>query len=937
MASPKKNRYDAIMPLLYAVKRVFRSWKLFLAILIGITLASAFFAGIDIKASVTAKQALEQQLQNVYVDMQASMYNLNVAEALAVCNKTLEVGGVVDAEVVCRSYVSIEIFSENGSIEDYYVSIVGIQNQSQVYDGWINKPQEEIGENETYIPQDTFLASKVEVNDVILVNFSSRYGEKTFTSLNLTVKGFANLDNKAYAIGSGYQQWIMPFPVVVEPPKGGVDFLLISFEKTMKKILEAMESGGASQSVEKSLLIYLNREVLINPWDVGTSVNNVAVIKNSIETKIATDLEEYLSIQNNLDMPLRIFQFISLALRFAFTIVSLPIFFMAWYMGTTVSDVSFNLRRREVGLLLTKGFSRGQISRIFLMETFLIGIIGGLIGVFLGFILNPLFTQFSQEAFFNLNLISPFTVAFTVAFGIIMAFLSTFNSAKKASQLPTVDALREYLPTEAEKPFRRRWPLVALILGTYKIGVFISGVDMSLMLSRIMFASGNFILILLIGIFMFIDAILNYIGPLLFFWGFTKMFIQGSLEFQKLTVKAAKFLGELGVVATKNVRRNPTRSAAIAFLIALIVGYSVQVNGQLASEHDFAVRQVYYSVGADIAVNVANASSAPEVLETIMANVSDYVQNTTIEYYFSASLMPSGTWMTMKAVEPDSWLKTAYYEGEWFSGTDVTTAFSNLASDNYTIILERSIADSANIKVGQDISLRFGTVTKTLRVVGFFGPQAAETQQFMNRYWSFVPCGLYKEISVYADASAEILLKLKGGADGKTVANIIRDIEGASYVESFAEEWEKSQTNIIAVGVLDVQRLGIVFAVLAASVGTTLVSAVSMKERSREAAIMSVRGLSYKQLVMLFLTENLALVTFSVLLGIFVGFAVVYGTISSSNAMISDLIRRRLVFPLDSTLMLVFCLTLIFAATILPILIMSRKYVTKLERMVRLR
>ncbi|MGB9714728.1 MAG: hypothetical protein ACPLZC_07130 [Candidatus Bathyarchaeales archaeon] len=53
--------------------------------------------------------------------------------------------------------------------------------------------------------------------------------------------------------------------------------------------------------------------------------------------------------------------------------------------------------------------------------------------------------------------------------------------------------------------------------------------------------------------------------------------------------------------------------------------------------------------------------------------------------------------------------------------------------------------------------------------------------------------------------------------------------------------------------------------------------------------------------------------------------------------MISDLIRRRLVFPLDSTLMLVFCLTLIFAATILPILIMSRKYVTKLERMVRLR
>jgi len=929
------------MPILYAVKRVFRSWRLFLAILIGITLASAFFAGIDIKASVTAKQTLDQQLRNVYVDMQASVNNLNMTEMLAVRDKVLEVERVTDAEIVCRSFVSIENPGENDFAEDY-VSMVAIQNNSQVYDGWLNKPQEEIGENETYVPEGTLLASEVEVNDFILVNFSSRYGEQVSVTLNLTVKGFANLNDKAYAIASGYQQWITPFTPTVEPPKGEVGFLLISFEKTMKKILEIMESEGASQSVDKSLLIYVNREALINPWDVGASINNVAVIKSDMETKIAADLGKYISIQNNLEAPLFVFQITSIVLRFAFTMVSLPIFFMAWYMGTTVSDVSFNLRRREVGLLLTKGFSRGQILRIFLIEALLVGFAGGLIGVFLGFILNPLFTQFSPETYFNLNLISPFTVAFTVAFGMIMAILSTFNSAKRASQLSTVDALREYLPTEAEKPFKRRWPMVALILGTYKIGVFISGVNMNLMLSRVMFASGNFILILLIGIFMFVDAILNYIGPLLFFWGFTKMFIQGSLEFQKLTVRAAKFLGELGVLATKNVRRNPARSAAVAFLIALIVGYSVQVNGQLASEHDYAVRQVYYSVGADIAINVANVSSAPEIMEAIMANVSDYVQDATIEYSFSASLMPSGTWMTVKAVEPDSWLKTAYYESEWFSGADVVTAFTNLASDNYTIILERSIADSANIKVGENISLNFGAVTKRLRVVGFFGPQAAESQlpiyqQFVNRYWSFVSDGLYKEISSHVGASAKMLLKLKGGVDGKTVANIVRDIEGVSYVASFAEEWEKSQTNIISMGVLDVQRLGIIFAVLAASVGTALVSAVSMRERGREATIMSVRGLSYKQLVMMFLTENLALVTFSVLLGIFVGLAVVYGNISSSNAMVSDLIKRRLVFPLDSTLMIVYCLILIFSATILPILLMSRKYVTKLERMVRLR
>jgi ABC-type lipoprotein release transport system permease subunit len=525
-----------------------------------------------------------------------------------------------------------------------------------------------------------------------------------------------------------------------------------------------------------------------------------------------------------------------------------------------------------------------------------------------------------------------------------MAFLSTFSSSKKASQLPTVDALREYLPLEAEKPYRKRWVWIALILGTYKIAVFLSGINMSVALSRIMFSGASFILVLLIGVFLFVDAILNFIGPLLFFWGFTKLFIQMSLEFQQLTTRAAKFLGDLGALATKNVRRNPARSAAIAFLIALIVGYSVQVNGQLASEQDYAVRQIYYQVGADVAVNVA-PNESQQVLDAIVANVSSYVQNATIEYTFSTWSTAGSVYMTLKAVEPNSWLKTAYYESGWFSGKDVTTAFGNLASSNSVIVLQRSVAEKYNLAVGEYISLNFGSIARNLKIVGFFGPSSTESQSpimqeyFSYSYWSYVPQGLYEEISAYVSPSAKILLKLSGGVDGKLIAESIRNIGNLNIysVDSFAEEWEKAQTDVIQMGTLDVQRLGIAFAVLAASVGTALISVVSLKERSREATVMSVRGLSYKQLVTMFLTENLALVVFSVILGVFVGFVTVYGNISSNNAMILELVKRRFVFPLDSALMLTSCLALIFAATILPILIMSRGYVIKLERMVRLR
>jgi ABC-type lipoprotein release transport system permease subunit len=487
-------------------------------------------------------------------------------------------------------------------------------------------------------------------------------------------------------------------------------------------------------------------------------------------------------------------------------------------------------------------------------------------------------------------------------------------------------------------------PLLALILGTYKIAVFILGINMTTVLSRIMFSGGNFILMLLAGIFYFIDLMLNYIGPLLFFWGFTKLFIQGSLKFQEITAKAAKFVGELGVLATKNVRRNPARAAAVAFLIALIVGYSVQVNGQLASEQDYVRRQIYYQVGADIAVNVANTSEAPAILNSIMANVSGSVQNSTIEYSFFT--YTAGYYsMSIKAVEPYSWLKTAYYESDWFSGTEVTAAFNDLALDKNTIVLERSIASALNLKIGQNISLTFGSISRNLKVIGFFGPDLSQQQtpvleqQFISaQYWSFISQDFYDKISGYVSPSAKIFLKLKGGVNGKNVAGSIRNLNlNINSVDSFSEELEKAQTDIIAMGTLDVQRLGIVFAFLGASVGTALVSIVSIEERRREAAIMSVKGLSYKQLVIMFLTENLALVTFSVILGLFVGFVTVYGDISAANAAISELVTRRLVFPLDSTLMLASCLTLIFAATILPILIMLRRYVTKLERMVRLR
>ncbi|MCL2173091.1 MAG: hypothetical protein FWB84_05550 [Candidatus Bathyarchaeota archaeon] len=61
------------MSLTYPVKHVFRNWKLFAALLIGVALAATFFAGIGVKVDASAEQAINKQLNYIKDDMQVQL------------------------------------------------------------------------------------------------------------------------------------------------------------------------------------------------------------------------------------------------------------------------------------------------------------------------------------------------------------------------------------------------------------------------------------------------------------------------------------------------------------------------------------------------------------------------------------------------------------------------------------------------------------------------------------------------------------------------------------------------------------------------------------------------------------------------------------------------------------------------------------------------
>jgi putative ABC transport system permease protein len=104
-------------------------------------------------------------------------------------------------------------------------------------------------------------------------------------------------------------------------------------------------------------------------------------------------------------------------------------------------------RTIEVGTMRALGFARRSILTVFLTESILISVIGGMAGIFIAFFLQFFsistlnFTSFSEITFsFAL---SPRIIVYSLIFSILMGFIGGFLPSVRAARLNIVNALRE--------------------------------------------------------------------------------------------------------------------------------------------------------------------------------------------------------------------------------------------------------------------------------------------------------------------------------------------------------------------------------------------------------------------------------------------------------------------------------------------------------------
>ncbi|MHA2600795.1 MAG: FtsX-like permease family protein [Candidatus Thorarchaeota archaeon SMTZ1-83] len=922
----------------YALKRVVRGYRLFVALTVGVLIATTFFAGMVVSADVTSREALLNALQNVDYDLRVQANNVTwsnteMAELEALLQGLPEVSSVdVYSEVV---------YTYNQTTGTSF-DVIGLNTLSAAWSTveYINGSTT-LGANETYIVASSVNASALSAGEILQFPIRVQTTEFPYIEeleLNLTVAGYVDIPERTARLLNPPRYLNLGFIQIEIGNWRDYNLLLVDWESTMAPFIEWFDGyeNGTRMFMTTGYACQLNRDMVINPYDVGGSSSTVNDIVARIEDRTAVLNTD---VTNLVGPTLSMVSLMSTILIVAFVSLAAPIIFMSWYSSTMLSDVSYNLRRREFGLLSTKGLGPKSIKRMLVLEGVIIGLIGGIVGLILGTLLGHMVVGVAIDNPLLAFTGNPMTSVFVVAFALILAYWSVRGPAERASKLDPLDALKQYVYIEERREYKRLLPTIALVLGTYKIVAWILGINMQSVLSGAL--STNFLLLIVTAIWTPVDGFLNFAGPILFLYGLTKILLRGSQKFQEGIVQTfSRFFGAFGRLATRNVKRNPSRNAALVFVVALIVAYGLFSVGGLFSEADRVNRTTLYDVGSDVGAIFpagTNLTGTIEVIEGL-----EGVQAVTLEYRLTMSSTTGS--MEIRGIFPENWTEAAFYEESWFSGPSLDEVFQNFTGEK--ILLSVSVARSLDLRIGNFITLRGTSASDVHRMeivglVGFVSPFEALLGDiardfgrfaFGGTYPSFVPSDFLNSTGLSEYAEGHILVKTFPDVNGtvleEEIASRYPEVESTDSVVSSLKAMEE---NTFEVGGTRARWVGVVFAVVLAIFGTALVVGLTLREKEYETTLLRVRGFTRSQVLKVLIAEIMVMILFSLILGVGTGFIQLFGDLANQSQNLQQLVRPVVVLSIPAVVGMITMIVAVLAAALVPIVLASRFTESKVD------
>ncbi len=520
----------------------------------------------------------------------------------------------------------------------------------------------------------------------------------------------------------------------------------------------------------------------------------------------------------------------------------IALFVGAFVIANTLS-ITIAQRMREFATLRTLGASRRQVMWSVIIEAFVIGLLGSVVGLFLGLglakLLNQLFVTFGIDLPQGQTVFATRTVIVSLIVGTVVTLVASIRPARRATRVPPIAAVREgsVLPVSR---FAKYGPVTALgilaaAIALVALGTLGSGI-----------ATGPRLLMLGVGV-------------LLLFFGVSMNAARVVRPLAAVLGAPARSLGgAAGVLARDNATRNPARTASMASALmiglALVTFVAIFSAGTFKSFED-AVDSLFI---ADYAITSTNTFTPIDVAAGKSLVGKPGVSDVTPIRAGSGHFLGSDHDLT--GVEPNIATGVSI---DWTAGGPSVPG--KLGTDGF--FTNSDYAKAHDLHVGSTMGLEFPSGKRVdVRLLGIyeepnggspFGDATISTTLF-DRY-------------IPRPRDLMVLVNTPDGVSDANTATLEDDVAG--FADAKVQTRDEFKANFIK----PIKKvINLLYALLALSVIVSLVGIINtlvltIFERTRELGMLRAVGMTRRQVRMMIRYESIVTSLMGATLGMIVG------------------------------------------------------------------
>lgn len=677
--------------------------------------------------------------------------------------------------------------------------------------------------------------------------------------------------------------------------------------------------GGYYQS-QLSYLIWIDRDAVINLANIRGTLNNLEFMQHRLNAMGYT-------YGYNVDVSPLYYKLESVnpvleGMKLLFIALSLPVIALKTYLSVVGVDLGVSMRKREVGILKSRGASNRQVFFSLIFESLVLGtsaaVLGLVLGVFVSRFLLDVALSFTsggttgQTSMTDIK-IGLSTIELAVLFGVGLMFLSSYRPFKRVSKTDIAEALHHYSPMVMQVDYKPRTDIILLSVSVLSVASVLMGADW---IGR---QGWSWITQLILGAVVIFGMLIFPVMPFLLSLSVIRLLTRGSRRlYAKFTWLVKSWTKELHYLVEKNIVRNPRRASNLCVIISLALAFGLFISVTMESSMAYEKERVKFRVGSDVMLDAYPRGYDPgdSTSQVNLTNLSKLGSISGVEHvavfertYIMLDTYGYGWYIDTAILDPSAYAETVRPSDFYFVHSD--SDMLDRLEQNGTVILTKDFADSNYLIVGDSLPVRFevttysnGTsMTTTWRfsvlVVGIVKalPGLTSSSIFIGVHsLDFIPeQNLTQQVS-----SVGAFIDISGDTDAKVVANSAKSIFDEAGLTANAYTMEDEIAALErdpAFGALaDFLYLEYAMSIVIMSVGVGLIIFVAVTDREQELACIMARGSSGSQMRKILMGESLTLMAIGLIVGALIGLLTSYlfNTLTTTESF--EVVPRRMVF-----------------------------------------